>query len=708
MMINISQLLIIWISILGLTVSSSSQTRFSQNAQSKFRRSIFNFHLHKDGHKSTPFTPVPFSQNNVSFGASQRHTTTSSLILSRLSSLSGPRTSGSTSTRSSFANTLKVKASSSLLAISQPSVTSPIPSNTFNSQTDYFTASTPPKSKVSSTHNMKIQRTESFPTLTFVRKNFTSSTLKTIESSNALSHSTVWKTSIPNQASSKYIAKPSSILHETTMLSTTLTSKPSNDLKTTTRMNFQNITTQKTSGKTPTKTVSSKTTLTETILTMLSFSTTKSTDQSKLLTTIKSLITKSTIRTTKEPSKIATPKIPSSTMTPISIVVTSKTTTPKSPFLTKAIQTTMEPPKTTTTKAPFFTKTTSPLKTEASKTTTTKSLPLSKTTIHIKTEPSKTTTTKSPILTEATMQTTTGPSKVITPKIPPSTKTTIQTTVESKTLIPTSSSSIKATPSTTYKSHLSTTISSKSSIHISAPSTSNEMPISGSGITTKASTLRSSFKTSTHTTVHKTTLPIQTIQSSTVHATPKSTSSTSAIGSTTAQLIESTTVSPSHRTSTTLKPSTGSYSGTSPRFTGTTPVASSSGISKTQKSPTTVYGHSNSIHHTNDIYTTEMAVSSTPDNSLSNKIPQRTGLSKRSIGAIAAACTIVGCVGIILGLYVFVSKRFKSGEKSWAVVDDHTRIETIDMSEKMDSVLHDFDQGERKSNGESFRPVNDI
>jgi hypothetical protein len=100
--------------------------------------------------------------------------------------------------------------------------------------------------------------------------------------------------------------------------------------------------------------------------------------------------------------------------------------------------------------------------------------------------------------------------------------------------------------------------------------------------------------------------------------------------------------------------------------------------------------------------------SSTTAKTISNESQKSSSLSKRSIGAIAAACTIVACVAIIVVVYIVISRRYKSGKTSWSVIDNHTRIETIDMDSKMDTVLQDFDQSDRKSNGESFKPVNHI
>lgn len=91
---------------------------------------------------------------------------------------------------------------------------------------------------------------------------------------------------------------------------------------------------------------------------------------------------------------------------------------------------------------------------------------------------------------------------------------------------------------------------------------------------------------------------------------------------------------------------------------------------------------------------------------LTDQSQQSSSLSKRSIGAIAAACSIIACVAIIAVVYFYVNRRYKKGGKSWEVVDEHSRIETTDLSAKMDIVLQDFDQGEKKSGGETFRPVN--
>lgn len=98
----------------------------------------------------------------------------------------------------------------------------------------------------------------------------------------------------------------------------------------------------------------------------------------------------------------------------------------------------------------------------------------------------------------------------------------------------------------------------------------------------------------------------------------------------------------------------------------------------------------------------------TTQGTLTNQSQQSSSLSKRSIGAIAAACSIVACVAIIAVVYFYVNRRYRKGGKSWEVVDEHSRIETTDMSAKMDIVLQDLDQGDRKSGGETFRPVNHI
>jgi hypothetical protein len=101
-------------------------------------------------------------------------------------------------------------------------------------------------------------------------------------------------------------------------------------------------------------------------------------------------------------------------------------------------------------------------------------------------------------------------------------------------------------------------------------------------------------------------------------------------------------------------------------------------------------------------------ISSTTAKTISNESQKSSSLSKRSIGAIAPACKIVACVAIIVVSNIIISRRHKSGKTSWSVIDNHNRIETIDMDSKMDTVLQDFDQSDRKSNEESFKPVNHI